>query len=259
MRNSKKLPKILLLFSAALLFGCSESTYKNSLQEEDLKGNVKKINQLAFSFIEENGKTVILDTLATDNFSVSFNELGNETERHFFAPDGQVLNISRSEYDENGRKKEQKTTDLSGNVSETLTFTYNNKGQCTEQRLTDSQNTYIYNNEYDSDGNAVKTSVSAQDGTPLYLFTSIYENKLPVSGRDIFYSSGSTNETSYKHDEQGREVEMLTRFINAAGVPVGQELRRNIYEDDAKGNWIRKKVFVNGTAYTLFERTIEYY
>ncbi len=119
---------ILYFLSAVLMAGCAGGGYKNSLQEERLNGKVKSIRQLGFDFAEENGQIVLLDTLATDNFLVLFDENGNETERIFFANNGDTIGIYRSEYNEKGWRVAQTGVDLEGNVMENSTFAYNNKG-----------------------------------------------------------------------------------------------------------------------------------
>jgi len=257
MKKSKNLKKLLFLFSTALLVGCAENGYKNSWQEEELNGNVKSIRQLAFSFAEENGQIVILDTLATDNFFILFDEKGNETQRTFFAFNGQPVNISRLEYDEKGRKIKKITSDMQGNVGETSVYSYNSKGQLTEETFENIGGTTIYSYKYN--GNVEEITISEADGKPLYIFSTTCDGKKIVSARDIFCSFGTVNETTYKTDKQGREIEAAVRFLDERGALTGEEIRRTVYQDDEHGNWTLKKTFLNEVPAILFKRTVEYF
>ena len=259
MKQSIKFNNLLIFFTVALLVGCGESGYKNSLQEEQLNGSVKSIRQLAFSIMEESGNFVILDTLSTDNFFIRFDKKGNEIERIFFTPSGDTLGIYLSEYDEKGRRVTQIGRDLAGNVIENLTFSYNNKGQRTERIYTSASEISTETYKYDRKGNLTEISTSMQAGKPLYSILFTYENNWAVAARVIMHDTGRVNEMTFTSDKQGRETEAVTNFLNSSGFSEGQETRTFTYESDAQGNWTTKIVFINGAPASLFERTIEYY
>jgi antitoxin component YwqK of YwqJK toxin-antitoxin module len=259
MKQSKIMKNLLCLFSAALLIGCSGSDYQNSLQEEHLNGNVKSVRQLGFTFAEENGQVVILDTLATDNFLVLFDENGNETSRIFFAQNGDTIGIYHSEYDDKDRRTAQTGVDLAGNVMESSTFSYNNKGQQTERIFSNAEQVVQYKNTYDKSGNLTEIVISMETGKPLYVISFTYENGQVVGDRVLFSDFGNANETTYTNDEWGRELIAVANYLTPAGMVEMQETRAFVYEDDEKGNWLRKKSFVNGMPEKILERTIEYY
>lgn len=250
---------LLFLFSAALLIGCSGGGYQNSLQEERLNGNVKSFRQLGFTFAEDNGQVVILDTIATDNLLVLFDEKGNETRRIFFSQNGDTVGIYRSEYNEKGWRTAQTGVDLAGNVMETSTFSYNSKGQQTERMFSNASQVVKYENTYDKSGNLTGIDISMQTGKPLYAISFVYENGQVVGDRVLFADFGNANETTYTNDEQGRELKAVANYLTPAGTVEMQETRTFSYEDDSAGNWIRKKTFVDGTPEKMLERTIEYY
>lgn len=250
---------ILYFLSAVLMAGCAGGGYKNSLQEERLNGKVKSIRQLGFGFAEENGQIVLLDTLATDNFLVFFDENGNETERIFFANNDDTIGIYRSEYNEKGWRVAQTGVDLEGNVMENFTFAYNNKGQQTERIYSNASQVVQYTNTYDKSGNLTEIAIATQTGKPLYVISFTYENNLVVGDRVVFFDFGSANETIFKNDSQGRETEAITTYLTANSMIEGQETRRFVYEDDMQGNWLRKKVFIDGQPEKLFQRVITYY
>jgi hypothetical protein len=142
---------------------------------------------------------------------------------------------------------------------ENLIFSYNNKGQRTEQILTDSFQRTKTTFQYDRKGNLTEMAAMSHTGKPLYLVTLIYEKNQVVGEQVIVYDWGTMNETTFKNDKQGREIEAVTSFFNSAGILIAQETRTTVYEDDEYGNWIMKKTFVDGMPEKLFKRTIEYY
>ncbi len=167
-----------------------------------------------------------------------YDERGRKVEATFYTSGGAVNHVERFDYDERGRKTREAHLNADGTLRNTQVYTYDAAGRLTEWSLHTPDGALYQRNvhTYDEKGRETEWLIYRGDGTP---------------------SIGQ----KYVYDESGNVTESL-RYGN--GVPLRRETY--IYEFDARGNWVKRRVvreaLKDGGSRTEIEmnyRTLTYY
>ncbi len=250
--------KKLILLSAFLIFACSSDEgkrnspnrlnlkiKKNSLDKQNINGRVHYIKETGYSAVEKSGEPEWDEFMW--GYTIYYDKDGFETEWQKENAKGEIVGLTKFEYDEDGNLSEgidfnteseyfevngifkaighfRFSSDNNGNVTER--YYYNNNGQI--------QNRISY--KYDANGNKIE---------------------------QIFYSSsgdGSDEKllltTNFKYGRDGRVAELKSYDDNQE---LNQTAKFKYYEFDNKKNWQKKIYYEDGKAIQIIDRKIIYY
>lgn len=214
-------------------------------------------DELEFSFKKEfDNKGNIIRETHYDSFGIQgkyqinkYDKDGNITESIVFNPNG-VINTKITCKYENGKKISLDYFNSDGDLFKKETFKYNSFGSLIEI------------NDYNSDGTIFTQKLFEYDHNNNLLNMTSY--MYPNNKNRISYASKDKWVTKFytKYNSKGLEIEAVVYepdgTISGEGTPF-KNAKEYEYEYDAKGNWIKKIVYLkNGRAQYLIEREIEY-
>lgn len=226
------------------------------------------------------------DADADDNKTVNtYNKEGRLQEQRFFA-DGRKTGSMTYEYDDEGRITEVIRYDADGTETDRVRhfrkphqriprdrghnniwlYTYNDKGECIEERCLLPNNKYAFRHIffYDEAGRQKRSVFFDQDNIQT-LTTSFSYDKRDLIHTIIRISPAKKLVTRYKYDEYDNIIYVRTREVDIPsqrGLPEKEDKRSetaSIYEYDDRGNWIERIVLDNGTPVYIQKREIKYY
>ena len=145
-------PKTLLaLVLFAFILSCSTDKKKNSLEEDNLKGNVKSVREFSFVAVDKLGE---------------ISKGARKTQIY-------------KKYDDKGNRIEQDDYGSDGSLSSKTTFKYDSKGNNIEMNLylSDRSLTYYFSFKYDDKGNEIERNRYKSDGSLDYKFSYVYDDK----------------------------------------------------------------------------------
>ncbi|MCE3225682.1 MAG: hypothetical protein K0S32_233 [Bacteroidetes bacterium] len=282
-----------LLYIIAVIFSSCGSKIKpdkTSLQQEGLRGKVKKITQIekTASYELVNGDTTFIfqNYFSDDSFILSYDEKGNSTERISFNSDGTVDEKYIYKFNTEGRLTEIIITDSLDKPKDKCTWKYDSEGNAveknmfmndehknqrliadyddnfnvTEQKLYSHSNElcFVYRFEYNEKG--YKTQWQVLDPEDMGIFQCnkySYDDKGNLITEDIYeFGDELKSKKIFNYDSKNN----LTREQNkhATKKTFDEDLVYK-YEFDSIGNWIKKTIYKNGSLSSVIEREFEYY
>jgi len=174
---------------------------------------------------------------------------------------------SKYVYEYNEKNQCIKEDEYEGKIKYTTTYTYNDKGLCSEQIWSDAvggtkilTETFKYNDagkvtEFKCDW-AVDDTLEAQD----YTITKMYNAKNQLFVSTQTNGAGvTTSSAMFRYDDKGNETEMLIISVDIRTKITKEEKISYTYEYDTTGNWIKKTSFAEGVVDYTEERVITYY
>lgn len=252
--------KILFLLFVSLV-SCNQLS-KNDLQEENLKGQVKSVKEIAFNGVEKFGEVMKggLTNYSNLNTLKIFNEKGNEIKIEHYYNDGQRLDyVEKLKYDINGNRILLEFY-RDGKLVVVDKYQYDVKRNKIEEKEYDNDGilSHVEKYKYDEKGNQIESQRYNSDGTP---WESMNKYKYDKNGSIIeeqtcYLSDGKCYTTlyNYKYDSKGNKIEEQTTYPDTGGYStiVSQ------YKYDSTGNWIIKIERAERHLHYI-ERKIEYY
>ena len=270
--------KFLSLFlSSILLAACSNVKNKSFLQEENIKGKVKKYTEANY-FTGDDSKEKL--TFIEEH---SIDRDGNRTMVEDFSPEKKFTGRCIFEHDDHG------------NVTALTNYDENEKEKSSSKLKYDEHNNLIeywgsnfkditdkHSYKYDEKGNAIEEIYYGQDGGVYSKDLNTFDEKGNLI-KDIEYREGKLHLTiSYKYDSTGNKIERkdlkpdgsIDRYdtwkydnknnlieeieYDWQGLPYSKT--KYIYESyDAEGNWLVQKKIVDDIEKSKKVRTYEYY
>ncbi len=243
--------KFNLLFLLLVISTISEAqTYKNSLQENNLKGTVKTIEETEYGTIDEAGK-IEKETNSSGSTISTYNRNGNITEQKVVDSKGIMGFKTCFEY-ENKLKTKENSFNSKNKVTERWVATYNEKGKIKEAyRVFEGKNIEKVINTYDNKGNILEEIW--------------YMNDVISSKKVYIYSEGNKTIEIKSLDSLGKLMTKEISTYNAQGILL-EENKFN-YKDSLRGKTICiynvKEQLIEEQSYgsknTLESRTIYVY
>ena len=234
--------KIILLL-VSLVFICASGTdKKNSLKEQNLKGNVKTLKEFWYDPIIESGKITKTNEKANQSFISLFDNNGNQIELKYYSQGNLYYEIT-FKYDSLSNLIEDYKYNERGELKEKNIYKNDAKGNKIEKN--NFKVKVIYN--YDDMGNMIEESTYSSSGNLRKKYIYKYDDKgNKIEG--ILYDSKGNLESkfTYKYDKdnnviEGKEYDMNNNIIE----PIYRF--KYEFENNEKGNWIKKIMFSNGS------------
>jgi hypothetical protein len=286
--------QLFALLAALLLLAPALAAGKTDWEEMNLKGRVKALHS-DWESIYFNDKGMITDVEYYDDYWMYFTDGYAGYQEYSYDEDGRLASLIEYDYDDNlvGQNKYEydeegrlsKLTEYYGLVSDTETYTYDEKGNLVKSRKEDEYGTLIrmsthaydakgnkirtvtYNPDteepsrisefnYDPNGSLLEETVSDPDGAVLTRKTYKYDSKnrkTEYAEQDL--ATGKITTRTYKYDPQGNLTEE-TRSVKS-----GDEtsLETLIYTNDEAGNWTQIESNKDGSTVITDTRSISYY
>lgn len=268
----KKLVILLLItgFTSTLLSGqifVQEKKFRNHLEMNNLRGNVKTVKEYRYKLIRQTGDTVGAKNAIDYYFVTHYNKAGNITERTQYRGDNSVANYKKYTYDLQNRLmsvSDSTPNTLPGVHARTIErFTYNKSGNLIQKtdsllnnRSVTSTTTYTYNaaNQvasllihyipsnatdkrtytYDAAGNITEMRQESRGSSGKTIF-SYHPGSALLSAKVVIYKDSLFSQ--YQYDQYNNRVSATTHD--------GEKKRyyareTNKYEFDKQHNWIIK-------------------
>ena len=280
----KKLILFLVIAIAILDYGCNNADdYVLSGQlvgsgriivQEKIKGKVQEITQSTFWAREENGKVVrgnvnpLEDKKSEQIMSgpsrsrTQFNSSGTIIKREIFNAGGEISSYIIVEAEGKIINKEMYYRGDTLWAYSKNTYTGNN---LTEVKYFHSKTDTLYGSfviNYDQEGNRTKVQVFNYKNEPWlsYEFSNTYRSDGFTYHNKNYSATGEmTYQDDYIYNKQGYRIgEHWDRKI-VNGV-IGEKRDLIIkYENDKKGNWVKRVFYTENQPYSIWEREIKYY
>ena len=246
--------KITLIFViAALLVSCN--SYKNDLEESNLKGKIWKLKETSYEGEEKFGKYQIGDKNYWGHQLFIFNKDGNLTESQQLDRKGKIEKISKYNYDNGGNCIEITTFEDDEVVQKQVNEI--EKDKVIEVQVFEKDGELSDKYQYDYSGNDISSGkVFNSDG------------KLNITFKNEF-ASGFLNKQIIK-DSIGEIKSIRTYERNSEGDITAQKIEypkdtseyvyTYKYDYDDKGNWLKQYQFdKDGKIEDIIVRNIVYY
>ena len=215
--------KISILILVSLVIGCvnslteEEVEIKNDLTENNLNGNVKSINEIAFKALEKFGEMERGERIEFDS------DLSYLHKNYLF-------NIL---YNKNGFITKTIISDLSDDIVESKTKTYDINNNLLESKRYNSENTLIsrWTTKYDSLGNEIEVVNFVEDGSIENKYLKVYDSLNNLVEVDNFNTLGELIQKSkYEYNNNNTIISNYN--------PDGSLLNKIIRGHDSLGNLI---------------------
>jgi len=120
--------KVLVLL--LLVLSCStENKQKNSLEEDNLKGNVKSVREFSYVAVDKFGEISKGERKREDSwqrdFYKKYDDKGNKIEENNYKSDGSLGSKYTYKYDDKGNKIEENNYNSDGSLDYKYTYKYN--------------------------------------------------------------------------------------------------------------------------------------
>ena len=254
--------KILIILTiSTLFFNCSDNNTEVS-QEPDInpfEGQIKKITMFQYGAEDDSGKVVKVNT--GSYFGVVrmhlFDTAENEIENTSYNTAGIVKSKMVTSYDSNGNRVESTYYDLDGNITSKQNYKHDEKGNEIEVNSYNLDGSINWKtvSKYDVNGNEIEDQSFEANGIPRFKTINKYDNKGNGIESKRFSGSSLVNWEINNYDDKGNAVEI--QFLDSDGKI--KSIWKNNYDFDAKANWTRKIIYIDGKPKYIFEREIEYY
>lgn len=243
-----RIPAIISLIISIIFLSLNSSAQcKTDLERSNIKGNVKQIKTTGT--YKQNGN----DDLTYIEIS-DYDKNGNAT-GYSFAHKNDNMKPTKTEFEFNaqGYKVKEIRYDLNNKVRNTLTYTYDDKGNVIESRYhiknnqLDSYTRYSYNDNCD----IIEYHTFYSDSSSWLWYKYKYKKGLLIEVLDVDRKSFDW----YDYDDRGNVTERIV--LREDGVVTDEWTYT--YEYDEHDNWIIKTSYKNGSMYWEDRRDIVYY
>jgi hypothetical protein len=252
-----------------LLSACNSNSGKNSLELENLKGDIKSIKE--YWLLEAEGAEKAKKVLVYENF---YNSLGYITESLEHDLSDSIVEKIIYNYDEAKRLLSKQSFNANNELKWRLDYSYNEKDSLATIKLLLNNNTELnstqyrfVNNEilnpikeskfqfgenyYDNSGNLSESKYSSNSSSVKYK----YSKKLLTEALHFNAENKLEYKDTYRYDNNNN----LTEKSSILSSGKAKEIQKCEYVYDSKGNWIKKQEYNNNKKLNPIEREIEYY
>lgn len=266
-------------------FSCGGDGGRNDRSDLSLRGKVKSVTEKQFhALVTDEGdivKGAFFRTEGEWDFVEKFNKDGMFTSISFLDRDGDTISKSIYEYDEKGKlasksfydptlkMKSEYEYDSQGRVK--LTYDFDEDGDLMLATSTEynDDNLIETSTTFNKQGKYLRQSVSQKNKKGFVTDYKYYneERKLGNWRKEIHAEDGKLTEMSVLNQDE--TVAFVVKYLyNKQGDLTSSEpisetdeylADRYVYEYDKKSNWRRRIHFKGDSAYSVTERTIEYY
>lgn len=279
---------IICLFLAVILFSCKEpkqkitivpDAQKNSLQLENIFGNVKTITIKKYFAVDAKGEKMV-DSAMYASHCQYYTKEGNLCKVVITNYLHDTISVRNILYNAQGKMVRDELSDSAGHCMEYTVYENDSRGyRVKEQRfIRDSlMQTLVYKN--DNFGNVLEI----QDIRPLYTLKKSYKNNevgLPIRIDEYDPDGNLFKYVTVEYDAYGNSVNRRVFSGNGASVEythtqydAEHRLAKEIYENvntqikdvgvfsnyDQNKNWRKQVRSFSGRAQIIIDRTIEYY
>ena len=201
----------------------THNQFKNDLQRQKLKGNVKSLTEYEYNANH--------DSLRWKSIT-KFNNDGNAVEFYTYSPEGAMLSKTAFKYNDSGRIMEENRFKADGSLNVRTTYLFDIKGNKIEE------------DNYDAGGVLFMKVLSKFDGKGNRIVKDSYNEF-----GSLFLKCNS------KFDGEGHEVE-AKEYDSHHGLKFTTTYD---YENaDKGGNWLKRTTYKNDEPTLIMEREIEY-
>jgi len=268
------------VFSTLLLVACSNDLKKSKtyLQEENLKGNVKKYKEWNYSLTEDkkfellyvsehsidhNGNRFLVEEYSPkmifdSKCNFEHDERNNVTSLTNYDENGKVKSTSKLLYDNHNSRIEHilksKTFDLDSKYS----YTYDENGNPI-QEIFYSEDGTVYSkddNSFDEKGNLVKAISFRKDTLHVTMNFKYDVNGNLIERKDVKPDGSLDRHYKKKYDSKNNLIEEI--YYDWQG-EISSKTNYDYKSFDDKGNWLEKLIVENGGEREKKKRTYEYY
>ena len=246
----------LLFLTSLIISSCSNN--KNSLNDYNLQGKVRKINVNTFETKIEFGKYEIGDKNFSGNYSSQFNEFGNIIEYVDYDRDDNINARQVINYDKNKIISSTANYDSEGNLKLKFKQYKDSKDRVIKSVAYNPEgnieNTYIF--EFLDSGQKVNGRCLNNKGKVSYSWTNEFEDDY-LKTQIGFDSIGKVEtKTTFERNEKN-DVSVLKVYDSRNKLI---EKTKYTYEYDSKKNWIQQKITDKNSKVTyIVKRKIFYY
>lgn len=275
----KNVIRYISLAICALVFYSCSSSEKNSLEDQNLKGQIHSYSEYYYGVSEKFGeiqkeqRVYGLSTGFPSNHK--FNNEGNIVETTYFDASDEIISKAKYEYDDKSNLSEVTMYNAQGNLAEKTIYHYNNNGLVSHEilylsdgkefkityfnydknlRLTQQIDSVVgkYSNllsyKFDSKNRLITKKFVNQHVEYKYKGNLRTESKLfDKSGNPLYY-------TFYEYDA----FDNLVKDESYSYKKRETDIDSNYYVYDHMNNWIKRISFDNGTPEILTERSFVY-
>lgn len=278
----KNLLLIILCLCFLLLYSCNKKL--SDRQTAGLKGNILSLREISYQAFGNQDTLVKGEIVMSEdiqNYYVTYNQAGNITNMYTYDntnalifhwrytydknnqtlsailidKDNEILDSTYYVYDSKGNNKEYYHYDSQGKLTYKLLEKHDRKGNCTQQKLIDSDNLIKqYTNCYYKGKNLVcDSSFGTNNNLRMYSNYS-YDKDDNLIKQTIYNPDGNINSQGiYYYNSNQDMIKSITKVPKTADV-----VYTFTYQYDSQGNWIQKITSLNGEVILLTIRQIEY-
>jgi hypothetical protein len=219
---------------------------KNDLTESNLKGKIKSITEIEYKAISRH-REIKKGYIQSSEITL-FNKKGN------------IIGIDECFYE------------FEGNLSEKVTYKYNDKENKIERYVYKHDGSLSYRDTYDRDtykyddkGNKIEWNIYKPDDNS--------DSKISFRGKVTFKNNEKGNKIekcfyepdgnlqfkiNYKYDDKENEIEECAYYPDLE-LQVNRTYKYNSDKFDIRGNWLERTEFKDGIIEKIREREITYY
>lgn len=260
---------------------------ENSWTKNKLSGEVKSVRETSFEAVERFGNIEKGEIKAYmySTYKV-FGQHGNMIEKTIYKSDSSLYLKNLFKYDNKGNKIEEIWYYPSGDIDRKMTYKYDEQGDMTEfnsysstgELYTSSKHIYKYDDQgnmieirsyydnnfdvysldlykYDDKGNMIEYIWYHFDGSLQKKEHYLYDDNGNMIEKKDFSSDGTIIEVVSIFNDKGNIIEKKRLNLNR----ILESLYTYDYENDSRGNWIKKIEFIRGAPIGIIEREIEYF
>jgi hypothetical protein len=252
-----------------LLTACNSDLQKNSLESENLKGNIKSIKE--YWLIPANGAEKAKKALVYESF---YNSMGYITESLEHDLNDSIVERIVYNYDDSKKLLSKQSFTANNELKWRLNYSYSEKDSLATIKLILNNNTELNStqyrfvdneilnpikenkfqfgeNYYDNSGSLAETKYSNNSSSVKYK----YSKKLLTEALHFNAENKLEYKDTYRYDNNNN----LTEKSSILSTGKAKEIQKCEYIYDDKGNWIKKQEYNNNKKLNPIEREIEYY
>jgi hypothetical protein len=228
----------ILSLAISLLCSCSNTAPKQDseaqvqkidLQDMNLKGKVKQLQENTYRAVEKNGEIQKGDI--NSSITYIFNDQGNKMEENVY---------------------------YKGTLYKKITYKYDDTGKMIEENWYNPNGSKItYNCKYDAKGNKIELHVYSTDGNLDMKQTYKYDTKGNKIEMNVYIGDNGSLDSkyTYKYDDKGDKMEE-NEYRKDGSLDYKCTYK---HEYDKNLNWIKQTEYKNGAPNKITEREIEYF
>ena len=241
----------IILSLIALVFICAPGTdKKNSLEEQNLNGDVKTLKEFWYDPVVQSGTITRASETPNQSFMSSFDENGNQIDMKYYSG-GNLYFEMKYTYDAKGHLIADQKYNERGDLKEENRYTYDAKGNKSEKhkyRYGDFKGKVVYT--YDDMGLMIEESTYGSDDLLQSKSTYKYDDK-GNNTEGILYDSKGNLDTKFtqRYDEDNHMIEAKSYDEEDQVIDPVYSFTYE-FENNDNGNWIKKIMFSNGSQNT---------